>query len=113
MMTQEIEHYASRLDTVLSKSPGPAEREKLFKLHVQLLSDFQHERLIHLFVTLFFGVLTVGSYVLLVYTFGVAAFFAGLLAALLTALEGGYVIHYYRLENSIQKLYTYTEKLAK
>lgn len=112
-MNREIETYINQLEASLRKSSSAAAKEKLFRLHTQKLTEFQSERHIHLLVTLFFGVVTILSYVLLLFTFGKAAILAGLLSILLTTLEGAYVLHYYRLENGIQKLYSYTNKLAR
>jgi hypothetical protein len=66
------------------------------------LASFQHERLIHLLITLFFGWL-------LIFFFGVALFFPAnlllwLLVAILAILEAFYIRHYYLLENILQKI---------
>jgi len=78
------------------------------KMLVQI-QFFQHERLIHLIVTVLFALLTVLS---------ILAFLAleqiGLLALsiLLLVLLVPYIRHYYILENGVQKLYTYYDKLV-
>lgn len=112
-MTREMELYQAKLKAALSNSPTPAQREKLYRLHTQKISDYQHERMVNLLVALFFGLLTIGSYVLLLFTFGKSAILAGILSMLLTLLEGGYVLRYSRIETSIQELYSYTDKLAR
>ncbi len=70
--------------------------------HDRRVRDFQHERLIHLLVTLFvalFALLAIGWWLLQ------PSLAAGALAALLLALTAGYLVHYYRLENGVQRLY--------
>ncbi len=76
--------------------------------HDRRVRDFQHERLIHLLVTLFvalFALLAIGW--LLVHP----SLAAGALAALLLALTAGYLLHYYRLENGVQRLYGLSRRL--
>ncbi|MBR1876752.1 MAG: hypothetical protein IJ805_06570 [Lachnospiraceae bacterium] len=69
---------------------------------------FQHERLIHLIVTVTFASLTVAGLL--------GACFSGeLLLAVLTMLFLilliPYIRHYFILENSVQKMYTYYDKI--
>lgn len=63
---------------------------------------FQHERLIHLLVTLLFAILTFASLSLFLLTdfLPMTAAFALFLILLVP-----YIFHYYRLENGVQKLY--------
>ena len=83
-------------------------RELAAKMLIQI-QFFQHERLIHLIVTVTFAILTVLS---------IFAFLAleqiGILALciLLLVLLVPYIRHYYILENGVQKLYTYYDSLT-
>ncbi len=63
---------------------------------------YQHERLIHLIVTMTFAVMTVVSVFMLVTAGGIGAV---LLTLLFLGLTIPYVMHYYFLENSVQRLY--------
>ncbi len=63
---------------------------------------YQHERLIHLIVTMTFAVMTVLSFFMLLTAGGTAAV---LLSILFLCLTVPYVMHYYFLENSVQALY--------
>jgi fatty acid desaturase len=91
--------------------------ERLAAYHSQMTRDFQHERLIHLLVTFFFGGLLIGA--LVVFGLALAAsevdpWLLGALAALnlvLAALEAAYIGHYYHLENNVQALYQLTVEL--
>jgi hypothetical protein len=69
---------------------------------------FQHERLIHLIVTLTVALLCVISvFVFLIWqSVGVAFLAVGLLLLLIP-----YIIHYYFLENGVQQLYQYYDQL--
>lgn len=83
-------------------------KEEAKKLLVQI-QFFQHERFIHLIVTVTFALLTIMS---------VLSFLALvqpgilILSILLIVLLVPYIRHYYILENGVQKLYTYYDKLV-
>jgi len=82
---------------------------ELRALHQSRLTYLQHERLAHLHVTL-----AVGLYALL---FFLAALFAPTaplwtVTALFVALEVAYLIHYYRLENGVQRWYRLADEIA-
>ena len=66
------------------------------------ISFFQHERLIHLIVTITFALLTIISLVACLFVMNVALI---ILTILFLALLIPYVRHYYILENSVQELY--------
>lgn len=85
--------------------------------HYQRVAEFQHERLIHLMVTLFFGLLLLCFIGLLL---GVATLgsptLTGLSASLVLLVgvtEAFYIVHYYKLENGVQRLYELTDKLGR
>lgn len=82
------------------------------RIAVELLVQigfFQHERLIHLIVTVTFAILTVLSLLGCVLEPQPAMF---ALTVLLLILLIPYIRHYYILENGVQKLYTYYDRLA-
>ena len=87
-------------------------RERVAREKAELLvqiSFFQHERLIHLIVTVTFALLTVLS----IFAFLVLTQIGLLvLSALLIILLVPYIRHYYILENGVQKLYTYYDRLV-
>jgi hypothetical protein len=71
---------------------------------------FQHERLIHLIVTTTFAILSI------IAIFGFTSWpeiTTLIITALLLALLIPYIFHYYILENGVQKLYKYYDKLDK
>ncbi|MBQ9140730.1 MAG: hypothetical protein IJX63_02925, partial [Lachnospiraceae bacterium] len=84
-------------------------KEMAAKMLVQI-QFFQHERLIHLIVTVTFALLTI----LAIFAF-LALIQIGLLllSGLLIILLVPYIRHYYILENGVQKLYTYYDKMQK
>ena len=91
---------------------------ELAKYHAKQTWNFQHERQIHLYVTIIFGVimlvswglffswwLLIGNQVLIV---TVLLF---LLTLILTVLESCYLGYYYRMENRTQTLYPIDKQL--
>ena len=71
---------------------------------------YQHERLVHLIVTMTFAIMTVISFFMLITAPSLPAL---LLALLFLGLTIPYIYHYYFLENSTQKLYKlYYEALS-
>ncbi|MEA4925857.1 MAG: hypothetical protein VB084_11160 [Syntrophomonadaceae bacterium] len=63
---------------------------------------FQHERLIHLLVTLGVGIIMMLVFNLFVIK---TDLLYGILFFILIILECAYIIHYFRLENGVQKLW--------
>lgn len=108
-MEKRLKDYLQYMETL--KTDGLTEEERAcmaVKMLVQI-QFFQHERLIHLIVTVTFALLTV----LTIFAF-LALTQIGLLVlgALLIILLVPYIRHYYILENGVQKLYTYYDKLV-
>lgn len=117
MMEKKIREYEKFIAREAGRAGmSAADRERLAELHREMVANFQHERLIHLIVTLFFALFAVGSvfvvaWVVSVYGFMTEMLSLYLLALVLVILTGCYVRHYYFLENHVQGLYKYTEKL--
>jgi cell division protein FtsW (lipid II flippase) len=74
----------------------------LARFHRAQIGYLQHERLVHLLVTLFFGLCTLLTLLFLVLHPQVPV---GVLLALLLLLLVPYVVHYYKLENGVQRWY--------
>ena len=114
-MDKRLQNYIEFIKKA-SKKPSP----ELLEYHKTMVAQFQHERLIHLIVTLFFALFMLVSFVF----FGIveisvpnniwANILAGSVGAvalifLITTLF--YVRHYYKLENGVQELEEITRKL--
>jgi hypothetical protein len=94
-------HERFVLDALARPGESPAMSE-LKDFHDRQLRYMQHERLAHLLVTLFVStdlLLTIGF----IAVHPIWPAFA--LAALLFALVCAYVVHYFRLENGVQRWY--------
>ena len=90
---------------------GMTEEEKKREIDDMLIQIgfFQHERLIHLIVTVTFALLTIIAIMGTLIMPQPALF---ILVLLLLVLLVPYVRHYYILENGVQKLYQYYDKIV-
>ncbi len=109
-MTKEIRAYLAILEQFFSVEHTD---EELLKFRAEMLKRiefYQHERLIHLIVTMSFAVFFLLS--LMMY-FSVRQIGIMLLAVLLLVMTVAYIKHYYFLENSVQKMYKFYYKVEK
>ena len=114
-MDKRLQDYIEFIEKE-SKKPTP----ELIAYHKTMTAQFQHERLIHLIVTLFFALFMIIFFVFfgaveLMLPAGiwenVIAYSIGAVAVILLITTLFYVRHYYRLENGVQKLEEITRKL--
>lgn len=106
-MEKRILNYRKYIDELLMRSD--LDWEALIREHLIQISFFQHERLIHLIVTITFAILEVIVIGLCVVSFTPGV---GLLAIALLILLVPYVRHYYILENEVQKMYWQYDKMV-
>ncbi len=101
-MKKRIIGYRMKIDMLLAQPPKDADWKLVLQEHLTQVSFFQHERLIHLIVTVTFAILT--TIALAIYC--IAEYIPILvLIALLLILLIPYIGHYYTLENEVQKMY--------
>lgn len=106
-MKKRIIEYRTRMDVILENGERD-DWEQVMEEHLQQVAFFQHERLIHLLVTLAFALfelLALGVFILSSNP-GFAA-----LACVLLVLLVPYVRHYYLLENEVQYMYKQYDRL--
>ena len=110
-MEKRILSYRKRIDELLQKEDN--NWEKILEEHLTQVAFFQHERLIHLIVTVLFAVLEImsilGTVILSAMESGNMAM--SILTILLLVLLIPYIRHYYILENEVQKMYVQYDKL--
>ena len=82
--------------------------KKLIAYHLDKIKFFQHERFIHLIVTVLFAICTIMCILAIVIWQNISLL---PLAILLLILLIPYIKHYYFLENSVQQLYKYYDKM--
>lgn len=115
-MEERIKEYEKYIAEKTSDKLGPIERMKVAEYHKEMVANFQHERLIHLIVTLFFSgialvLLGFLGYDIAYYGFALELLPFYTLTAIVVILSACYVKHYYFLENHIQALYKYNKIL--
>lgn len=104
-MKGRILAYLAYLDSLDLSTPDP----ELAKRILAQIRIAQHERLIHLMVTLAFGICDLMAYAVLFATGAMGAF---VMALVLLVLLVPYIFYYYFMENSVQKMYGYYDKAA-
>ena len=92
------------IDEEMKDAPVEKTKEMLSEFETKI-SYFQHERLIHLMVTLAFATWLLFE-IYCLFVLPSEFLIAGILLVLIFfGLSVGYVMHYYFLENSVQKMY--------
>lgn len=108
-MEKRLKDYLQYMEELKIDELTEDERKSMVAKMLVQIQFFQHERLIHLIVTVTFALLTVLS----IFAFLVLTQIGLLvLSALLIILLVPYIRHYYILENGVQKLYTYYDRLV-
>ena len=115
-MEQQIREYEKFMARKTRREMSDADRKRSIELHRETMANFQHERLIHLLVTLFFAFFAIAAMFVtasMISLYGLRFEMVPLylLTLILVVLVGFYIKHYYYLENHIQKLYKYTKEL--
>ncbi len=105
-MKKYIEDFIKEIETKIEN------KDKFKEQDIIILKDkiayFQHERLIHLLVTLFYAIFLI-AFIFLSILFPL--FFIPCLAIIIFLIF--YVKHYFFLENSVQYLYKLYDKIIK
>lgn len=107
-MRKRILQYRKQIDVLLKTLPEGTDWADVLREHLQQIAFFQHERLVHLIVTMTVALLTLLS-------MGIALvaqiMTLLLLTAVLAVLLIPYILHYYLLENEVQKMYVQYDRL--
>jgi len=114
-MEQRILQYRKSIDEWLEKMERSAQvsQEILcdkMEEHLTQISFFQHERLIHLIVTVTFALLEMLAILLSVIA---DSLFSILLPVVILILLVPYIRHYYILENEVQKMYVQYDRILR
>lgn len=107
-MGKRLRDYLEKMEKLDMKTLTEEEKSMAMKDLLIQIGFFQHERLIHLIVTVIFALLTMLSILGAALLQQISMF---LLTVLFFVLLVPYIMHYYLLENGVQKLYTYYDKL--
>jgi len=107
-MEKRLKNYLAYMRDFTSKEHTTEEYEYAYKDLVIQISFFQHERLIHLIVTITFAILTMLGIIASCFVQQIPLL---LLTILFIVLLIPYIRHYYILENGVQELYTRSDFL--
>lgn len=109
-MKKRILEYRERIDALLENDSENTDWQAVYSEHLTQISFFQHERLVHLIVTMTFAVLEMLS----ICAFVISQYLPILaLSAAFLVLLVPYVMHYYLLENETQKMYDQYDEILK
>lgn len=108
-MTKQIRAYLELLERFFKSEHSAEETDRFCAELLQRIKFYQHERLIHLIVTMSVGVFFMLSLILYLSQSGVGLL---ILTVMFLALLAAYLKHYYFLENSVQKMYLYYYQLG-
>lgn len=101
---QTMDAVRKYIEVDMKNAPVEKTMEVLSEFETKI-AYFQHERLIHLMVTLSFAAFLLFE-IFCLFMLPASFIYAGILLVLIFfGLTVGYVMHYYFLENSVQKMY--------
>ena len=103
-MKEYLYNYIEEIDNLLKENKKIKEED--IKNHLIKIGFFQHERLIHLYVTFFYAIMF-----LLFAALGLVHYIFYIITFILLIFLIFYVIHYFRLENGVQYLYKQYDKM--
>ena len=114
-MGERLDSYLARIDGLLGTDPDGTDGERVdwervVQEHLVQTAFFQHERLIHLLVTLAFALMELACALVTILSPSLSS--AALMLLLLAPLVP-YVVHYYHLENGTQRLYAQYDELQR
>lgn len=113
-MGKYIKEYLAEVELFVSEMSGRSQIElkEFLDEFEKKISFFQHERLIHLLVTLTFALLQIFTvYAVLSLPYPSSLTFV-ILTVIILCLLTGYIFHYYLLENSVQRMYHLRDSIA-
>jgi len=107
-MIRYMNRHERDLLKAMAADPDREELQELLSFHDKQIAWLQQERLAHLLVMLF-----VGLFFVLALAFTMANFSLPALAltSLLLLLSIAYILHYYRLENTVQRWYSISNRI--
>jgi len=101
--------YDEKIKKILSDKVLNTDWKEILKHHQRMISLIQHERLIHLLVTIFVGlIMSIGAFITIIIQASTLLIFVVSLFALFVA----YLFHYRFLENTTQNWYKIEEEIS-
>lgn len=109
-MWNRLKSYIAQIEKLLKERPVDTDWDAVKKELLVQTGFFQHERLIHLLVTLSFALLMVIFLAIMLLT---EIWLLAVVFLIIFVLLIFYFVHYYRLENGVQKLYSLYDEINK
>ncbi|MCE7699749.1 MAG: hypothetical protein K8E24_013360 [Methanobacterium paludis] len=106
-MYEYLKKHEKYINDLLNSGEGQ-DWERIRKFHNEKIMYLQHERLIHLMVTLVFSLYLITSLIVSCIHFLIPLLILDLVLAVFMIF---YILHYYRLENGVQRWYLLTDKI--
>ena len=108
-MKSQIQTYNNYITKKLEENNVYEDWEKISEDYLIKISFYQHERLIHLIVTVLFAIMETIVVTAMVITDSLGLM---ILSAAILVLLIPYVAHYYFLENTVQKMYLVYDEMV-
>jgi len=107
LVKKYIQDYITEIDNYINTTYH-SDIDEVIRIHLRKIKFFQHERIVHLFVTLFFALFAI------LFTFLIKTSYCFIpVAFILYIILLFYIFHYFFLENSVQYMYKQHDKLIK
>ena len=110
IMIDYMKRHESYVQEMLENKLDKEKLKELLAYHDKQIQWMQHERLVHLIVMLFVCLFTLLSFGFTIIRTSTPSI---ILSGLLLILSVAYVIHYYRLENGVQKWYLISNEIKR
>lgn len=94
--------YLAEIEKLLGDDAADTDYDAVMQRHLHMIGFMQHERLIHFLVTMLFAL---GFFLVLGFFLMTEQIMLVPLMLLILVLLVPYIMHYYFLENSVQKMY--------
>lgn len=107
-MKNRMNRYIEKIEDLLGQDRAETAWQEILTEHIQQIQMFQHERLIHLLVTLFFALMEIVFVGISLVCVQIGSL---VLAGMTLILLIPYIGHYYFLENKTQYLYELYDKI--
>ncbi len=107
-MRRRLEAYERRVQALLDDDAATTDWDAALDEHLVQIGFFQHERLIHLLVTLAFALMELACALATLCTQSLVCV---VLMLMFLVLLVPYLVHYYHLENGTQRLYAQYDQL--
>jgi hypothetical protein len=108
-MEKYLKEHIDFIENILRKESSNFDWSALSDFNRTQIGFFQHERLIHLLITLFFGLMFFISVIAELWLVNAGLLIVG---AILLVMLSFYIRHYFILENGVQKLYQLEKEIA-